>query len=91
MIRDPAFNRELAGRLDRLIRDCSREIHAADLVEWSGWRLVRSFFIFHFLRCFPQVGMWLPRHAPLLRHAEQADDAPARRAARDGWTLTDAA
>ena len=26
------------------------------LTEWSGWRLVRSFFIFHFLRWYPSLG-----------------------------------
>ena len=90
IVRDAAFNRELAGRLDRLIDDCSREIHAHDLVEWSWWRLVRSFFVFHFLRWYPTVGLWLPRHAPLLARAHGAAP-PAPYGERDGATVTDAA
>ena len=70
IVRDWNFNRILAGRLDRLMRESCRKIDAADLTEWSAWRLVRSFFIFHFLRWYPRWAAWLPRHAPSLQPAE---------------------
>jgi cardiolipin synthase len=70
IVRDEAFNRELAEHLDRLVRDACNKIDPASLSEWSGWRLVRSFFIFHFLRWYPRWATWLPRHAPRLQPAE---------------------
>ena len=70
IVRDEAFNRELAERLDRLVRENCNNIDPASLTEWSGWRLVRSFFLFHFLRWYPRWATWLPRHAPRLLPAE---------------------
>ncbi|HSV45729.1 MAG TPA: cardiolipin synthase ClsB [Ramlibacter sp.] len=70
IVRDEGFNRILLERLDRLMRDACKKIDPADLSEWSGWRLVRSFFIFHFLRWYPRWAAWLPRHAPRLTPAE---------------------
>ena len=70
IVRDEGFNRVLAEHLDRLVRDACKKIDPADLSEWSGWRLVRSFFIFHFLRWYPRWAGWLPRHAPRLLPAE---------------------
>ena len=69
--RDKAFNQLLWERMDRLMRESCKEIGPADLEnEWSGWRLVRSFFIFHFLRWYPSWLGWLPRHVPRLTPAE---------------------
>jgi cardiolipin synthase A/B len=68
-VRDPAFNAELAGRLETLIEQHCKRIEVDDLVESSTWRLVRSFFVFHFLRWYPHIGVWLPRHAPRMHHA----------------------
>lgn len=70
IVRDEGFNRVLAGRLEQLMRDACKKIEPADLTEWSSWRLVRSFFIFHFLRWYPRWAAWLPRHAPRLQPAE---------------------
>ncbi|MBS0453083.1 MAG: cardiolipin synthase ClsB [Proteobacteria bacterium] len=70
IVRDENFNRTLADRLDQLMRESCRKIDPADLTEWSAWRLVRSFFIFHFLRWYPRWAAWLPRHAPRLQPAE---------------------
>ena len=66
IVRDEAFNRTLSERLDLLVEHSCKEIRAEDLTEWSGWRLVRSFFIFHLLRWYPALTGWLPRHAPRL-------------------------
>ena len=70
MVRDRAFNRQLHGRLVDLIEQSCVEIHERSLDESSLWRLVRSFFVFHFLRWYPKVGLWLPHHAPRVREGE---------------------
>ena len=70
IVRDEAFNRVLFERLDHLMRTACKKIDANELSEWSGWRLVRSFFVFHFLRWYPRWATWLPRHAPRLHPAE---------------------
>lgn len=88
IVRDRAFNHVLAERLDHLMAHSCKQIDAADLVEWSGWRLVRSFFIFHFLRWYPSWAGWLPRHAPRLHRAEAPE---AVQGATGGATQTDAA
>jgi len=67
IVRDQAFNQTLSERLDYLMQHSCKEIRAEDLTEWSGWRLVRSFFIFHLLRWYPSLVGWLPRHAPRLK------------------------
>ena len=70
IVRDKTFNRVLMERLDHLMCKTCKQIDTADLTEWSTWRLVRSFFIFHFLRWYPRWAAWLPRHAPRLQPAE---------------------
>ncbi|GAA4342945.1 cardiolipin synthase ClsB [Variovorax defluvii] len=67
VVRDAAFAQELQSRLDRLMQNHCKHVEAADLDEWSGWRLVRSFFVFHLLRWYPSWAGWLPRHAPRLK------------------------
>ena len=85
IVRDREFNATLSERLDHLMQHSCKQIEAADLTDWSGWRLVRSFFIFHLLRWYPAWMAWLPRHAPVLKPLEAT-------AARDGGaTQTDAA
>ena len=92
MIRDPAFNAELAARMDRLVRESCQQVHHEQLQEWSGWRLVRSFFVFHFLRWYPAWGNWLPRHAPRLASVHAPASATATDpAARAASTQTDCA
>ena len=85
IVRDRAFNTTLHERLDDLMRNSCKQIQAENLTEWSGWRLVRSFFIFHVLRWYPAWMAWLPRHAPVLKPLQAS-------AARDGGaTQTDTA
>lgn len=76
IIRDRAFNQVLWDRLDQLLRQSCKRIDAADLVEGSRWRLVRSFFVFHFLRWYPSLAGWLPRHVPRLKRIETPAMAP---------------
>ena len=85
IVRDKAFNEVLYGRLDDLMANSCKQIEASQLDEWSGWRLVRSFFIFHVLRWYPSWVGWLPRHSPKLKPPV----APEPRAG--GATQTDAA
>ena len=92
MIRDPDFNAELAARLDTMIEQHCKWITAADLGTWSGWRLLRSTLVYHLVRWYPRIPLWLPRHAPRM-HEAVALDATTREPARldAGSTRTDAA
>jgi cardiolipin synthase len=71
IVKDREFNRELGDRLDLLMRDSCKQISASDLEEPNGWRVVRSFFVFHLLRRYPSWMGWLPAHEPRLTPAEQ--------------------
>ena len=85
VVHDRDFNALLAGRLEHLVRHGCRQIESAELTEWSGWRLVRSFFIFHLMRWYPAWAGWLPRHVPRLHPLEPGT------VNKDGSTRTDAA
>jgi len=79
IVRDRAFNGVLWERLDHLMQHSCKKIDAADLAsEWSGWRLVRSFFVFHILRWYPALLGRLPRHVPRLTPAEAIELASRR-------------
>ena len=96
IVRDAAFNQVLWERMDRLMQHSCKQVEAADLAsEWSGWRLVRSFFVFHILRWYPALLGRLPRHAPRLTPAEATDLASRRDSGRSdsagGATRTEAA
>ena len=96
IVRDRAFNGVLWERMDHLMQHSCKKIDAADLAsEWSGWRLVRSFFVFHILRWYPALLGRLPRHAPRLTPAEATDLASRRGSGRSdpagGATRTEAA
>jgi len=67
IVRDAAFAARLEERLELLVRHHCKSIDVAELSEWSVWRLVRSFFVFHLLRWYPSWTGWLPRHAPRLQ------------------------
>ena len=69
IVRDAAFAEHLGERLKDLMGQHCRKIDVAELSEWSAWRLVRSFFIFHLLRWYPSWVNWLPRHVPRLEPA----------------------
>ncbi|MGJ7487176.1 cardiolipin synthase ClsB [Variovorax sp. LT2P21] len=77
IVRDRAFNQVLAERLEHLMAHSCKQIQVEDLTEWSGWRLVRSFLIFHVLRWYPSLTGWLPRHAPRLKPLDPAPTPPA--------------
>jgi cardiolipin synthase len=72
VIKDRAFNQYLSERLDHLMQHGCKQIGPDDLVESSGWRLVRSFFVFHLLRRYPAWAGWLPGHVQRLTLAMQA-------------------
>lgn len=80
VLRDAEFNALLWERLSHLMRHSCRQVEAHRLSEWSTWRLVRSFFIFHFIRWYPAWAGWLPRHAPRLAPALPAAAATTDRA-----------
>ena len=65
-IRDREFNRVLTENLECLMRDECKQIDAGDVAAPRLWVTVRSFFVFHVLRRFPQWAAWLPAHAPRL-------------------------
>ncbi|CAN7144946.1 cardiolipin synthase ClsB [Variovorax paradoxus] len=94
--RGRAFNQLLWERMDKLMRESCQQIGEADPESgWSGWRLVRSFFIFHFLRWYPSWLGWLPRQVPRLTPAEAIELAEKREkregAGDNGATPTEAA
>ncbi|QHI98847.1 cardiolipin synthase ClsB [Xylophilus rhododendri] len=61
VIRDKAFNHHLYERLAHLMQHSCKRVERENLAaEWSAWRLVRSFFVFHFLRWYPIAATWLP-------------------------------
>lgn len=79
VLRDRAFNQHLHERLEYLMRHACREISADDVQEPSGWRVVRSFFVFHLMRWYPSWASWLPTHSPRVTMAE-----PVSRATPEG-------
>lgn len=84
IVRGREFNQILWEKLHQLMQHSCKQVHASDLSEWSAWRLVRSFFIFHLLRWYPSWVGWLPRHAPRLEPLGESRP-------RGGSTQTDAA
>ena len=84
IIRDAAFNQELSGRLEHLMAHSCKQIQASDLEEHSGWRTVRSFFIFHVLRRYPSWAGWLPAHAPRILPAMVHEGSTSSRATATG-------
>jgi cardiolipin synthase len=76
VIRDRGFNQHLRQRLEDLIAHSCTQVPADNLPRQNLWHLVRSFFVFHFLRRFPAWAGWLPAHAP--RVALPGLEAPQR-------------
>jgi cardiolipin synthase len=70
MILDRAFNRHLGEKLEGLMRHSCRLIEEAELPHSNTWLMVRSFFVFHFLRHFPSWAARLPRHSPTVRSVD---------------------
>jgi cardiolipin synthase len=89
VIRDKDFNSNLYEHLAHLMRHSCKRIQTENLEqEWSAWRLVRSFFVFHFLRWYPIAATWLPN--PRKRALPVALPTTGETAA-PGATRTDAA
>jgi len=84
IIKDRGFNQHLRERLQDLIAHSCTEVVPESGPKRSLWHIVRSFFVFHFLRRFPAWAGWLPAHAPALvtpQYVEahpQAPQAPAQ-------------
>ena len=72
IVRDRAFNQQLGGRLDTLMRESCKKITNDHLGEVRGWYLIRSFLVYHVTRLYPSWALWLPRHAPRLAPALRA-------------------
>lgn len=89
IVRDRAFNEELYSRLDKIMRDSCKRVHAKDLGPLTTWGLVRSFFVFHAVRLYPRLANWLPTHIPRLADAAR-DETFTEACPRDG-ARTDAA
>jgi cardiolipin synthase A/B len=79
VIRDRAFNRQLAERLDRLVCESCREVAPEGNGKPKLWHVLRSFVVFHVLRRFPYWATWLPRHRPALVTASSPEHAPEQR------------
>jgi cardiolipin synthase len=82
VIRDRAFNQQLTGRLEHLLRHSCTQIDRTHVGELSGWKLVRSYLAFHMIRRYHRWASWLPRHVPQLQPAiidPMAGAASARR------------
>jgi cardiolipin synthase len=70
MIRDPAFNAALRGKLESLIRDRCREVQAERIGAWRWWwRMGLSYVVFHVLARYPRWAARLPEHRPVLQPA----------------------
>ncbi|WPB57022.1 cardiolipin synthase ClsB [Xylophilus sp. GOD-11R] len=89
VIRDHAFNENLFAKLSTLMEHSCKKVNASDLAgEWSVWRLVRSFFVFHFLRWYPIAATWLPNPRKRALPVQLPDTGET---ASPGPTRTDAA
>jgi cardiolipin synthase len=66
IVRDRAFNADLAQNLEGLMRDSCREAEATPGRRWPLLHQVWTTFLFHVLRGFPVWAGWLPRHSPKL-------------------------
>lgn len=81
IIRDRAFNAQLAAKLEHLMVHSCRQIHAADLDKPTLWQSVRNFFVFHLLRRYPSWAGWLPAHMPHITPASAAEWSATAKAA----------
>ena len=89
VIRDRAFNNLLYDKLAHRMEHSCKRIQTENLeTEWSGWRLVRSFFVFHFLRWYPIAATWLPNPR---KRALPVELPTSGESTTQGATRTDAA
>jgi cardiolipin synthase len=71
VLRDPAFARQLRGRLQHLIEHACRPAPQPAPSRLRWWTELRNAVVFHFLRRFPVWASRLPRHAPALVAASE--------------------
>lgn len=66
IVRDRSFNAELREQLRELSDEHCRRVDPASVhgQAHSGWRVLASTMVFHFLRRFPAWAQWLPAHRP---------------------------
>ncbi|MBX3585388.1 MAG: cardiolipin synthase ClsB [Ramlibacter sp.] len=76
IVRDPAFNQHLAGRLSLLMNHSCRQVTADSDKAPGAWRLLRSYLVFHLLRHYPAWARLLPSHTPQLAPASAPDALP---------------
>lgn len=72
IIKDRAFNADLACRLEHLMGHSCRQVKAEDFEKSTVWQTMRNFLVFHLVRRYPSWAGWLPAHTPVvtLAHAE---------------------
>jgi cardiolipin synthase len=66
IVRDREFAAKLRSRLEHLIARACKQVTPAPARGWRWWAELRAFVVFHFMRHFPRLAEWLPRHAPRL-------------------------
>jgi len=83
IVRDRAFNAQLAERLERLMCESCKQLDPAEVRAPTLWQTLRNVVVFHVLRRFPRWAGWLPAHVPaVVPVARDAEDAtPAKQAA----------
>jgi len=64
VIEDKTFNNHLYKHLQGLAKSHCRPINIETAEHGNWWRLPFIFLTFHFLRIFPAVAGWFPRHSP---------------------------
>ena len=85
IIRHRGFNQHLRQRLEDLIQHSCLPVTAEHRPRQNLWHLVRSFFVFHFLRRYPAWVGWLPAHVPRVT-APGTRTVPRRELPRAGAT-----
>jgi cardiolipin synthase len=75
VMRDAAFNATLRERLGHLMQNCCKEIHADAARPRAFGQVLLGFFVFHFLRRFPQWATALPKHRPVLNSLRSEESA----------------
>lgn len=81
LIRDRAFNRDLAERLEDLSNNHCKVMSADKSPRGRVWHMTVGFLVFHFLRHFPAWAGWLPAHKPRLKpftHSAGSDNHEPR-------------
>jgi cardiolipin synthase len=77
IIRDNALNRDLAQRLEHMMRNQCRAVQAEEFARPNAWRLLHGWLAYYFTRLYPSWANWLPRHVPRLRPARSGPLDPA--------------